>query len=397
MDKNILNQKLFKAIEKNGERQIDYLIDDGADINAVNKDGETVIIHAFRHNLKWIRKFMLLGAVMPDNIRCFYFDDNFCLILVHGKSFITRNGVLSSEDKSISDAFAFDAEKICINEADKIINSKINEGYRELNHELAKNILITPLEILIKIEKAKIDKIEELSINLFHSDDLFRQICMISSLKRLEVKNIINIPPEIINLTKLVKLEMDGKYKDLPKELFLLYNLEDLKINSAITSLPEELGSLTKLKNLVLVNTQIVSLPHSIGNLLSLENLEFTYIEKLKSIPEEIGKLTHLKKLQIFNSSIASLPDTIGELSRLEKLLLGYNKKLKLLTKKTGLLKNLAQLDISNTAITTLPVEIADLSKLQKLDLNGSPVKNIPKELITGNAGIKKIFNHLRK
>lgn len=167
--------------------------------------------------------------------------------------------------------------------------------------------------------------------------------------------DLINLPPEIESLVNLTVLKIQGAYLfekfplviiklsnltsltlswyfpdafrvgsrgilELPPEIGNLTNLTNLNLdNNQLTGLPPEIGNLTNLTSLNLSSNQITSLPPEIGSLTNLTNLNLS-INKLTTLPPEIGNLTNLINLNLSNNPLISLPTEILQLKQLIKL-----------------------------------------------------------------------------
>jgi internalin A len=126
-----------------------------------------------------------------------------------------------------------------------------------------------------------------------------------NKVKTLELssKGLIELPPEIGQLTQLQKLDLS---------------------NNKLTQLPPEIGQLTRLQELVLHNNQLLYLSPEIGRLTQLQELDL-HANWLTQLPAEIGQLTQLQWLYLYNNRLTQLPAKIGQLRQLRELDLRRN------------------------------------------------------------------------
>ena len=105
-----------------------------------------------------------------------------------------------------------------------------------------------------------------------------------------------SIPPEIGNLTKLIKL--------------------NLGTNQLTGSLPPEIGNLANLTHLMLnVNQLTGEIPSEIGKLTNLEGLGLAYSQFSGEIPPEVGNLNNLTGLNLsFNQLTGKIPESICDI-----------------------------------------------------------------------------------
>ena len=105
-----------------------------------------------------------------------------------------------------------------------------------------------------------------------------------------------SIPPEIGNLTKLIKL--------------------NLGTNQLTGSLPPEIGNLANLTHLMLnVNQLSGEIPSEIGKLTNLEGLGLAYNQFAGEIPSEVGDLKNLTGLNLsFNQLTGKIPESICDI-----------------------------------------------------------------------------------
>jgi Leucine-rich repeat (LRR) protein len=98
------------------------------------------------------------------------------------------------------------------------------------------------------------------------------------------------------------ELELNG----LPDGIFRLTSLKKLKL-SGITELPDAIGNLVSLQELDLSFCKITKLPESIGNLHALKKLDLSS-SKILSLPKTIGNLSNLEELDFSNTPVETLP-----------------------------------------------------------------------------------------
>lgn len=153
-----------------------------------------------------------------------------------------------------------------------------------------------------------------------------------------------------------------------------------LTIDSNVSSLPDCIGSLTFLKELIIINLHSQSspsfstLPDTIGQLSSLEKLDCRFTS-IKSLPDSIFKLTSLKYLAC-PQNLAQLSEAIGDLSSLKTLVCSTPS----LPNSIRKLTKLKQFGYHNQQVTELPPQIKDFKNLTFLDLSHtSNLKELPK------------------
>ncbi|KAH9752506.1 Receptor-like protein 6 [Citrus sinensis] len=147
------------------------------------------------------------------------------------------------------------------------------------------------------------------------------------------------IPPEIINLSRLSYLNLSGTSLSgqIPSEILKLSNLVslDLSLNDVPGSRVELqkpsfenlVEKLSNLKTLDLGDVSIDSMiPHNIGNLSSLTFVSLQNCELQGRIPSSIGNLSKLLHLDIsLNELQGELPISVGNLHSLKELDLSAN------------------------------------------------------------------------
>ncbi|KIC75396.1 Leucine-rich repeat protein SHOC-2 [Neochlamydia sp. EPS4] len=193
----------------------------------------------------------------------------------------------------------------------------------------------------------------------------------------LDKLRLTSLPPEIMQLTKLQKLELSGnQLTALPAELWQLSQMQYLHVSSnQLTSISAAIGQLSQLHTLDLDNNQLTSLPASIGQLAKLKLLGLGE-NQIATIPAELWQLSQLKKLWLSSNQLTTLPATIGQLSQLQELYL-HNNQLTSIPAVIGQLSQLRRLDLDNNQLTALPAVIGQLSQLQYLHASSNQLTSI--------------------
>jgi Leucine-rich repeat (LRR) protein len=104
-----------------------------------------------------------------------------------------------------------------------------------------------------------------------------------------------------------------SKLDEILKSTEIVYELNLSYLD--LISIPPEFGNLTKLRKLWLTDNQLTSLPSEIGRLTKLTELNLCY-NQLTSLPIEIVYLTNLTKLWLNNNQL-----TKEEQKKIKKLL----------------------------------------------------------------------------
>lgn len=230
-----------------------------------------------------------------------------------------------------------------------------------------------------------------------------------SNLEELEIASteIGNLPPEIKQLTRLKRLELQPSnfvtVIRVPEEIGELKSLEDLNLMCVENKIPNTIYECTELRRLYLNTCKVDPIPSAIGNLTKLEKLDFINCN-LKELSKDISKLVNLEFLSLSRNPISStelnkidfshfqkmthlhlehtsmttLPKSIYQLKKLEVLPLGGNKGLMEIDEAIQELSNLKHLGLGGTNITTLPESLGKLKKLELLNLNDTKIKEIP-------------------
>lgn len=201
--------------------------------------------------------------------------------------------------------------------------------------------------------------LEEINLWSEGMDKIFKEIC--------------EIPKEIGNLTKLIKLNMAS----LPKG----FTCNDGKTINRISYIPIELGQLSQsLEKLDLSNNLIEYVPIEIGKLIKLEVLELNNNE-IKEIHFINQQMINLKILGLENNRIKKLPNVLGELISLNGLYLSNNQieEMNFISEK---LEKLYVIELENNMIKEISKEINKLIRLRSLFLDNNLIKEIPDEFI---------------
>ena len=140
-----------------------------------------------------------------------------------------------------------------------------------------------------------------------------------------------SIPPEIGNLTNLIKLNLFGNQLSgsIPPEIGSLSNLTALYLsdNQLSGPIPPEIGNLTKLKLLWMYDNQLSgAIPPEIGSLTNLIVLYLNNNQLSGTIPTEIGNITNLTDLNLYANQLSgAIPLSIKNLTNLRYLGLSGN------------------------------------------------------------------------
>ncbi|WP_442267697.1 leucine-rich repeat domain-containing protein [Tenacibaculum sp. ZS6-P6] len=194
------------------------------------------------------------------------------------------------------------------------------------------------------------------------------------------------IPSEIKNLVELLELNLGvfngrGNLIEIKPEIGELTKLERLDLSGhTLLSLPNEIGNLSGLTYLNLSNNSLTSLPSGIGNFTVLQELFVTHQNNvttrektLEVLPDEIGAIVSLKKLSLQGNKLSSIPNTINGLIALEELNLGDNagngNELTSLPSTIGALSSLKTLNVPYNRLSSLPDEIGNLTNLENLNI----------------------------
>ncbi len=194
-------------------------------------------------------------------------------------------------------------------------------------------------------------------------------------------KGLTSIPPEIGQLSKVIRLYLNGnRLTSLPTEMRQLTNLKSLNlVGNQFASLSAELSQLPNLTILSLGSNRLKSLPAEVTELTNLTSLDLSG-NPFISLPAEIGQLTKLTSLDLSGARLTSLPAELWQLPNLRRLDLGGNR-LTSLASEIGQLTNLESLNLNGARFTSVPTELWQLSNLRSLDLGGNRLTSLPSEL----------------
>lgn len=118
-----------------------------------------------------------------------------------------------------------------------------------------------------------------------------------------------SIPPELGELTELVRLTIDGSLLtgEIPATLVRLAKLTELHLSNNHLSgeIPLELGQLPNLRELYLDNNQFTGpIPQELGSLRSLETLALSDNQLSGKIPLELGQLPNLQSVYLSGNDL---------------------------------------------------------------------------------------------
>ena len=197
------------------------------------------------------------------------------------------------------------------------------------------------------------------------------------------------LPPELGNLTNLLRLRLSGNelHDQIPVELGHLTNLQSMELggNRLNGILPPELGDLTGLYVLDLHANHITgNIPTTLGNLTNLNRLMLSVNHLSGPIPPELGNLTNLLQLALSENLLSGpIPPTLGNLSNLELLAIELCFLSGELPPELGNLHNLHSLLLYRNQLQgAIPATFGNLTNLEYLSLNSNHLSGpIPPEL----------------
>jgi Leucine-rich repeat (LRR) protein len=160
---------------------------------------------------------------------------------------------------------------------------------------------------------------------------------------------LVDLPPEIGNLTELEQIIMDNgngctMNVSLPESIGLLRNLKILVLKGAID--PREVGP----DSAIVSPERIKKLPDALGKLEQLEVLDLAR-NGLTAIPPQVATLKNLRVLRLEYNDIRAIPDFVGMLDKLKELSLQSNGKDLHLPDSLARLKDL-RLDMGNAFLS---------------------------------------------
>ncbi|NCR77025.1 MAG: GTP-binding protein [Microcystis aeruginosa K13-06] len=219
---------------------------------------------------------------------------------------------------------------------------------------------MTAQEVLELIQRAKDERAEKLD---------------------LSNKNLTEIPPEIPQLTSLLKLNLiNNQISEIPEALAQLTSLQELNLSiNRIRGIPEALAQLTSLQRLYLGNNQISEIPEALTHLTSLQLLNLSN-NQIREIPEALAHLTSLQLLDLSNNQIREIPEALAHLTSLQYLYL-HNNQISEIPEALTHLTSLPVLDLENNQISEIPEALAQLTSLQYLYLSNNQIREIPEAL----------------
>jgi Leucine-rich repeat (LRR) protein len=214
------------------------------------------------------------------------------------------------------------------------------------------------------------------------------------------------IPDQIINLTELVKLNVNdnrltiGNTTDsLPNGWSNMKKLEILNLSSNILGGPvnAELGSLTNLRVLNLsLNFFSKKLPSALGNLQNVRQILLNQNEITGSIPASFGQMQNLEELILSQNVMSgSLPSQLGNLSNLRVFSITQNQFSGVIPAEFGNMKNVQFLYMNENQLSgNIPSTLGNLTNLRELWLNNNQLSGtIPAEIAQANKLRKLLLN----
>lgn len=137
------------------------------------------------------------------------------------------------------------------------------------------------------------------------------------------------IPSNIGNLKKLMRLDLIGASGNIPEEIGLLENLTTCRIYgpNLSGSIPSYIGNCTKLNSLDLSNNNLTGcIPSELGSLKELRNLILCHNNLTGEIPESLSNLKKLESFQADNNMLTgNIPAGLGDIPTLQTLVLQDN------------------------------------------------------------------------
>jgi len=197
----------------------------------------------------------------------------------------------------------------------------------------------------------------------------------------LEGQGLIELPPEIGQLTSLMELFLsENRLTSIPLEIGKLTNLTELSLReNELTAIPSEIGELFHLTFLDLSENELKAIPPEVRQLKNLAFLNLSY-NKIMIVLPEIGEMINLTSLNLMNNQLTAIPLEIGGLTNLTSLDLRKNQ-LTAVPPEIGGLSNLTSLDLSSNQLTAIPSETGDLTSLTSLNLSWNKLTAVPPEI----------------
>ncbi|KPA13067.1 leucine rich repeat protein [Candidatus Magnetomorum sp. HK-1] len=252
--------------------------------------------------------------------------------------------------------------------------------------------------------------ITELILNEKGIENLPEEIGQLTKLIRLDLSaNILETLPEAIgDLQQLTEINLStNKLSILPDSIGQLHSLLELDLGNNLLDevFPEtpqkrqlppdqlppdqpppdpnnppaplaQLEKLTQLKTLKLNGNRLKQLPLNLDKMTSLETLYLNNNE-FTEFPSIITKLSHLTILNLYQNSISSLPINMNNYSSLQELNLSNNE-LEILSDGIGQLTALISLSIASNMLSSISLEIGSLKKLTNLSLENNVLSSLP-------------------
>ncbi|KAJ5067782.1 hypothetical protein M0811_02972 [Anaeramoeba ignava] len=214
--------------------------------------------------------------------------------------------------------------------------------------------LFSNLQIVSQCRKLKVLHLE--TIGLANLDKEFSELVELEELN-LGFNNFNTIPPEILKLPKLIKLNMDSN---------LISSLDS----------PEIIQFIDQLEYLLLSYNQISSIP-VLNNDPKLIKLDLSF-NRFSSI-DSLLQFKNLRMLNLFNNELTQFPKEIHQWKFLKKIYLSFNhlSQVDSITQ----LENCTKIWIDNNRITHLPLQFLQMKKLKLFNCSYNQIQIFPIEL----------------
>lgn len=219
-----------------------------------------------------------------------------------------------------------------------------------------------------------------LSIDAEKEANLMIQITNFANLHSLEIINLKEFTPNLVQFLSLRKLVIKGSFSTMPEARYgVWYSIQRLTIDAELTSLPNSFDRLTTVKMLDLSNNKLTTLPPSLFEMRELQQL-YVNNNPLTEIPAGIEKLQKLEYLECERGQIKIIPETIGNLPVLESLKLENNliERIPIGITKS---KSLKFIIMGNNRLKEIPAEIVNMSKLEYLVIDTNPIEDLPDDI----------------